>query len=190
MNLICGLGNPGYQYKSTRHNAGFEFIEILADKLSIKFEPKFHGLYGKYGQTHLLMPQTFMNLSGCSVQSLSHYFKIKPDRILIVNDELDIPSGRIQLKFGGGFAGHNGLKSIAQSLGSQDFWRLRIGISRPGDKSETANYVLSPPPPEERGEQLKALNLVFENIDLLLSGEFIELQKLLKNHNPRRECVQ
>lgn len=140
--LIVGLGNPGKKYEKNRHNIGM----ILLDTLSSNWQEKFKGFYTQETQgsskVFYLKPQTFMNLSGESVQPMAAFFKIDPKNILVVHDELDLPFGTLALKKGGGLAGHNGLKSIAAQLGTQDFLRLRIGIGRPvhGDVS---NWVLS-----------------------------------------------
>ena len=154
--LIVGLGNPGREYESTRHNVGFLWVEELArlENLGFRSEAKFHGLTAR-GQLHghevlLLKPQTFMNVSGRSVGALVQFYKISPEEMLVVHDELDLPPGVARLKMGGGHGGHNGLKDIIAHLGSRDFWRLRIGIGHPGDRSEVTNYVLNDPRREER----------------------------------------
>lgn len=154
--LIVGLGNPGAEYTETRHNAGFWFCERLAQDLGVTLshEPRFHGYVGRSREADvwLLMPQTFMNRSGQSVLALAHFYRILPNEILVVHDELDIPPGQLRLKFGGGLGGHNGLKDISARLSSNDYWRLRIGIGHPGDRNEVANYVLNRPRREEQGE--------------------------------------
>ncbi len=151
--LIVGLGNPGAEYAETRHNAGFWFCERLARELGVSFskEARFHGLAAnaRNDGVWLLMPQTFMNRSGQSVAALARFYRIKPAEILVVHDELDIPPGQLRLKFGGGLGGHNGLKDITAHLGTQDFWRLRVGIGHPGDRNEVVNFVLKPPRREE-----------------------------------------
>ena len=154
--LIVGLGNPGREYETTRHNVGFMWVDELArlHKLSFKSESKFHGLTAR-GQLHdhemlLLKPQTFMNHSGRSVVALAQFYKIEPAEMLVVHDELDLPPGVARLKMGGGHGGHNGLKDIIVHLASKDFWRLRIGIGHPGDRDEVVNYVLNDPRREER----------------------------------------
>jgi peptidyl-tRNA hydrolase, PTH1 family len=156
LRLIVGLGNPGAEYTETRHNAGFWFCERLADDLKVSFgrESRYHGWIAnaRDAGVWLLMPATFMNDSGRSVLALAHFYRILPNEILAVHDELDLPPGRAQLRLGGGLGGHNGLKSLAAHLGTQDFWRLRIGIGHPGDRNEVVNYVLKPPRKEEREE--------------------------------------
>ncbi|NNM80589.1 MAG: aminoacyl-tRNA hydrolase [Gallionella sp.] len=147
--LIVGLGNPGREYESTRHNVGFRWADELAreHKLSFNSEAKFHGLTAR-GSLHghelwLLKPQTFMNVSGRAVGSLAQFYKITPAEMLVVHDELDLPPGVARLKMGGGHGGHNGLKDIIAHLGTKDFWRLRVGIGHPGERNEVSNYVLN-----------------------------------------------
>ncbi len=151
--LIVGLGNPGAEYAETRHNAGFWFCERLARELGVSYskEARFHGLAAnaRHDGVWLLMPQTFMNRSGQSVAALARFYRINPAEILVVHDELDIPPGQLRLKFGGGLGGHNGLKDITAHLGTQDYWRLRVGIGHPGDRNEVVNFVLKPPRREE-----------------------------------------
>lgn len=153
--LIAGLGNPGRDYARTRHNAGFWWIERCAGALGIALKPeaRFFGLAGHgnstSGEVFLLQPQTFMNVSGKSVAALARFYKIEPAQILVVHDELDLAPGTARLKMGGGHGGHNGLKDIAAQLGSKDFWRLRLGVGHPGDKSQVVNYVLNPPRADE-----------------------------------------
>ncbi len=156
LRLIVGLGNPGPDYSETRHNAGFWFCERLARELGVSFtrESRYHGSVAnaRDAGVWLLMPQTFMNRSGQSVQALAHFYRIAPAEMLVVHDELDIPSGQLRLKFGGGLGGHNGLKDITAHLGTQDYWRLRIGIGHPGDRNAVIDYVLKPPRREEATE--------------------------------------
>lgn len=159
--LIVGLGNPGAEYQHTRHNAGAWLVERLARQEGIQLLPerKFHGLYGKGrigGQDcWLLIPTTFMNLSGNAVQALANFYKLTPEQILVVHDELDLPAGQAKFKFGGGHGGQNGLRDIISKLGNnQNFHRLRIGIGHPGDKSKVTGHVLGKPSQAE----LKAMN--------------------------------
>ncbi len=162
LRLIVGLGNPGAEYSKTRHNAGFWFCERLARDLGVTFarEARFHGIVGRARSENvwLLQPQTFMNNSGQAVQALMHFHRIEPAEMLVVHDELDLPPGQLRLKFGGGLGGHNGLKDISSHLGTQDYWRLRVGIGHPGDRNEVVNYVLKPPRAEERDEIEGALD--------------------------------
>lgn len=152
--LVVGLGNPGRDYTETRHNAGFWFCERLAGQLGIGLnrESRFHGVLGhsRKDAIYLLEPQTFMNRSGQAVGAVARFYRIDPAQILVVHDELDIPPGQLRVKFGGGLGGHNGLKDITAHLGTQDFWRLRIGIGHPGDRNEVVNFVLEPPRRDER----------------------------------------
>ncbi len=154
--LVVGLGNPGREYADTRHNAGFWFCERLARRLgvSLAVESRFHGLAGHVRPqgVWLLLPQTFMNRSGQAVGALARFHRIAPAEILVVHDELDIPPGQLRLKFGGGLGGHNGLKDLSAHLGTQDYWRLRVGIGHPGDRNDVVNYVLKPPRKEEQAE--------------------------------------
>lgn len=154
--LIVGLGNPGPKYAQTRHNVGFLFVDELARSKGATFRPeaKFHGevckLHLDGRELWLLKPNTFMNRSGQAVAALARFYKIPPEAILVVHDELDIPAGQLRLKKGGGHGGHNGLRDIIGQLGSREFLRLRIGIDHPGHASEVSNYVLSKAGPDER----------------------------------------
>ena len=174
--LIVGLGNPGREYDSTRHNAGFWFVDLVAKKyqVSLNLESKFFGYVGKFKHAgvdvYLLKPQTFMNLSGKSILALANFYKTLPQEILVAHDELDFEPGVIKLKLGGGVAGHNGLKDTKRVLGA-DFWRLRIGIGHPGDKNKVVDFVLKNPRLEERIEIDNALDRAITTLDLLLSGE-------------------
>ena len=154
--LIVGLGNPGAEYEATRHNAGFWLVDHLArdGQIFLRHDSKFHGLCGRVKiaglDVWLLQPQTFMNRSGLAVVALAQFYKILPDEILVVHDELDIAPGLVKLKQGGGNGGHNGLKDIQAHLSTPNFWRLRLGIGHPGNKNEVANFVLKPPRREEQ----------------------------------------
>ncbi|MCC7546734.1 MAG: aminoacyl-tRNA hydrolase [Burkholderiales bacterium] len=154
MRLVVGLGNPGAEYETTRHNAGFWWVENLAEAhgVTLRNEARFHGKLGRLkatgGECWLLEPQTFMNVSGRSVAAVANFYRIAVEEIMVVHDELDLPPGSARLKKGGGTAGHNGLKDIARHLGP-DFWRLRIGIGHPGDRADVASFVLRPPRKEE-----------------------------------------
>lgn len=147
MYLIVGLGNPGPKYVGNRHNIGFLVVDHLADDLGVSFREKFKGLVGKGSlrgeDVILLKPMTFMNLSGESVQKAMAFYKIPPENVIVVHDELDLEEGTIRIKQGGGTAGHNGLKSMVQHCGGPDFVRIRYGIGRPRGGQATANYVLS-----------------------------------------------
>jgi len=154
--LIAGLGNPGREHERDRHNVGFWLVAQFAaqQRVTLAKDAKYHGLVARLtrpdGEVWLVLPQTYMNLSGKSVGGLARYFKISPEEILVVHDELDFAPGVSKMKLGGGVAGHNGLKDISAALGSQNFWRLRIGIGHPGDRNRVADYVLSSPLPPDR----------------------------------------
>lgn len=147
--LIVGLGNPGSQYERTRHNCGFRAIDILADQLNCKIDKcKFQGLYGQVikdgRKLFLLKPQTYMNLSGISVLQLSSYFNIPPQRIIVMFDDISLPPGRLRIRSDGSAGGHNGIKSIIEQLGSQDFPRVKIGVgAKPTPEQDLADWVLS-----------------------------------------------
>ena len=171
MYIIAGLGNPTREYEKTRHNVGFEVIDVLADRLGTTVEEKkFKGCYGRGiigGQKVLLLkPQTFMNLSGQCVQPLLAWHKIRPDQLVVVHDELDIPAGELRFKKGGGNAGHNGLKSITQLLGTPDFYRLRIGIGRPPQKGDVINWVLGRPCSEDADKIRTATDKALEVLEI------------------------
>ncbi|MBP7524793.1 MAG: aminoacyl-tRNA hydrolase [Propionivibrio sp.] len=150
--LVVGLGNPGAEYEDNRHNLGFWFVDRLARDLKVSLAPqgKFFGHVGRLDDLWLLKPSTFMNRSGQAVVALARFYKIMPDEILVVHDELDLQPGVIRLKQGGGNGGHNGLKDIQAHLTTPDFWRLRLGIGHPGERNEVVNYVLRAPRREEQ----------------------------------------
>lgn len=155
--LIVGLANPGAKYEETRHNAGEWLINELARmyNVSLKEEAKYFGKVAKIntaqGEVRLLVPTTFMNLSGKAVGALANFYRIKPEEILVAHDELDLPPGSVKLKKGGGHGGHNGLKDIIAALGNnKEFYRVRIGIGHPGHKDLVAAYVLGKPAPQEK----------------------------------------
>lgn len=156
MRLVVGLGNPGPEYAATRHNAGAWFVERLAEKtgIGLRTESRFQGNVGRIGvegkDCWLLLPLTYMNASGRSVSALARFYKIDPEQILVVHDELDLPPGIPRLKRGSGVAGHNGLKDIGAHLGTRDFWRLRLGIGHPGERAAVVDYVLHAPRREEQ----------------------------------------
>jgi len=154
LTLIVGLGNPGPTYARTRHNAGFELVDELARRAgaSLRHEARHQGELARVSiggtDVWLLKPMTFMNLSGQSVRSVAGFYRIPPRSILVAHDELDFPPGVVRLKEGGGAGGHNGLRDLIAQLGD-DFWRLRLGIGRPGDRDAVLNYVLGRPPAAE-----------------------------------------
>src|ERR671922_673185 len=152
--LVAGLGNPGRGYERTRHNIGFLVADELARRHDGSFRSKFNGQLAEVRldglRLALLKPETYMNVSGKSVAAARKFFKVDPGDLLIVHDDVDLATGRLQARLGGGLAGHNGLRSIASGLGTQDFLRLRIGVGRPerGDPRPVADYVLSDFEPE------------------------------------------
>ncbi|MEM1081848.1 MAG: aminoacyl-tRNA hydrolase [Pseudomonadota bacterium] len=168
--LVAGLGNPGSKYAQTRHNAGFWFIEALADRVSAALSPnrKLKGLAARSSwqgmELVLLKPDTFMNDSGQSLRAAMAYYRIAGDRVLIAHDELDLSPGTARLKWGGGHGGHNGLRSSFSHLSTQDFWRLRIGIGHPGLASQVTPWVLSRAP---RGEQRRMDESIQRSVEVM-----------------------
>jgi len=176
--LIVGLGNPGANYQDTRHNAGYWFVDRVARShgVTLRNESKFHGLMGMANiagvEVRLLQPMTFMNRSGRSVAAVSRYFDILPEQILVVHDELDLPPGQVRLKQGGGHAGHNGLRDLMSALGSRDFWRLRVGIDHPGDRSRVVDYVLNRPGRDEARAIEDSLEQAEESLADVIAGRY------------------
>lgn len=189
--LVVGLGNPGSEYQHTRHNVGFWWVDAAAQALRTRLvaERAYFGLAARAlhdGATvWLLQPQTFMNLSGKSVAALARFFKITPQEILVVHDELDLPPGQMRLKLGGGHAGHNGLRDIVAQLGSADFWRLRLGIGHPGTREEVADYVLRKPVPAERDLIERAVGESIATLELLLGARMEQAMMKLHVRPPR-----
>ncbi len=169
LQFIVGLGNPGPEHLLTRHNAGFWFVDALAHAHGQRFRShaKFHGEVCRVevagSELTLLKPTTFMNRSGLAVRALADYHKIPAQQILIAHDELDLPSCALRFKFGGGHGGHNGLRDVIPNIGAE-FWRLRIGIGHPGDKSQVLDYLLRPAPVQEID---RLLDCVHEAVKLL-----------------------
>lgn len=163
--LIVGLGNPGREYEKTRHNCGFRALDILADNLGCKVDKlKFQGLYGQVNyngtKVFLLKPQTFMNLSGRSVLQLSAYFNIPPQNIIVLFDDISLEPGRLRIRANGSAGGHNGIKSIIQEVGSQEFPRVKIGVgAKPNPNYDLADWVLSTFSANEE----KALSVALDN---------------------------
>lgn len=175
ISLIVGLGNPGTEYAQTRHNAGFWYIERLAQRygISLKSESRFHGWTGR-GQieghdVRLLLPSTFMNRSGQAVVPMAKFFQVTADQLLIAHDELDLASGVIRLKSGGGHGGHNGLRDIVPHLGAE-FHRLRIGIGHPGHRDKVTGHVLGKAPTAEQALLDQALDEALRLTDLIVAG--------------------
>lgn len=169
--LVAGLGNPGEQYARTRHNAGFWFLNALAEREGAKFAAKFHGHFAATPRCRLLRPAVFMNESGRAVAAARAYFRLPPESILVAHDEADLPPGAARLKFGGGDAGHNGLADITRALGGGGYWRLRLGVGkRPG--GDIADYLLSRAPQEEREKIEGAIARALEVSPQMLAGEW------------------
>ncbi|MDN0076630.1 aminoacyl-tRNA hydrolase [Crenobacter sp. SG2303] len=183
--LIAGLGNPGPEYARTRHNAGFWLLDELAWQLKATFksESKFFGEVARAntpaGEVWLVKPMTYMNLSGQAVVALARFYKILPDEILVVHDELDLDPGVARYKQGGGHGGHNGLKDIIAKLGSPNFWRLRLGIGHPGERNEVVNFVLKKPRSEEQEQIDGAILRALDTLPTVLSGDFAAAMKML-----------
>jgi peptidyl-tRNA hydrolase, PTH1 family len=188
--LVAGLGNPGRNYANTRHNAGFWFADALAAKLGATFatEAKFAGDVAKSGDVRIVKPTTYMNLSGRSVATMARFFGVAPEAILVAHDELDLKSGEAKMKFGGGHAGHNGLRDIHAQLGSADYWRLRIGIGHPRDseltQQEVVDYVLKPPRPDEATAIERALDRALAAWPAIASGDMERAMMALHTRPP------
>lgn len=172
--LVVGLGNPGPDYAGTRHNAGFAVAELLAERVGGRFKAH-HGradvVEGRLAglPVVLVKPKSYMNESGGPVTSVSGFFKVPVDRLVVVHDELDLDFGRLRVKVGGGDGGHNGLKSLRRSLGSGEFARVRVGIGRPPGRQEPADYVLRPFAPTERRELPFHLDRAADAVESLLT---------------------
>ena len=183
--LIIGLGNPGKDYQEHRHNAGFWFVESLAFLNESKFtsQSKFFGETASFSlnsqKVFLLKPQTFMNNSGGSVNSFLKYHSISSEEILVAHDELDLPVGSVKIKLGGGHGGHNGLRDIIKALGTNNFYRLRIGIDHPGSKDEVVDYVLRAPNKSELSTLEESMKSAIKIVDLLAIGNFDDAMKAL-----------
>ncbi len=185
LRLIVGLGNPGAEHLRTRHNAGFWFVDALAQRAGVRF-----GLESKlFGETckldiagrpvWLLKPATFMNLSGKSVAAALRYWKIEPEEMLVVHDELDLPTGAARLKFDGGHGGQNGLRDITRLLGHGKYHRLRIGIGHPGHKDRVTSWVLGKPGQDDEASILRAISDADDVLPLAVAGDFNEAMKRL-----------
>ena len=175
--LAAFFGNPGLKYARNRHNAGRLAAQALPFYQSLSWQKKFNGLYAQNEGIHFLMPENYMNCSGISVQAAASFFKIKIEEIIVVHDELELPLGCISLKFSGGLGGHNGLRSMKDSFGSADFWRLRIGIDRPV-KGEVYDWVLSD---FSNAEQETLIPAIDAAANLLMQTLTCEPETLLKD---------
>jgi peptidyl-tRNA hydrolase, PTH1 family len=189
LKLIVGLGNPGSEYSETRHNAGFWFLDRLAAdyRASFSADRKYHGdtarLVADGIDYRLLKPQTYMNKSGRAVQAVSAYYNIRPEEILVVHDEIDLDTGVVRLKQGGGHGGHNGLRDIIEQIGSKDFVRLRLGVGHPGHSSQVHNYVLQRPGNEERRLLDTAMTDALAVMPLVMQGEMNKAMSRLHTIN-------
>ena len=189
LRLIVGLGNPGAEHLRTRHNAGFWFVDMLADRLGMRFglESKLFGETAKVEiagrSVWLLKPSTFMNLSGKSVAAALRYWKIEPEEALLAHDELDLPPGTARLKFDGGHGGQNGLRDTMRLLGHGKFHRLRIGIGHPGHKDKVTPWVLGKPGRDDEAMILRAIDDAIGVLPLAVAGDFNEAMKRL--HTPQ-----
>ena len=190
--LFVGLGNPGPEYENTRHNAGFWWIDALAQSLKVSptMDKSYHGAVARTavdGQTvWLLKPQTFMNLSGKSVGALARFFKISPQEILVAYDELDIPPGEVKLKLGGSRGTHNGLRDIFDQLGTGDFWRLRLGIGHPGVKSEVIHWVLKKPSLDHRIAIDQSIDRALKALPNFVAGDMDSATRQVHTSKPPR----
>ncbi len=191
--LVAGLGNPGSQHAADRHNAGFWLLDELARRAGSSFhaESKFFGeicevsLAGS--RLRLLKPQTYMNRSGLSVAALAHFFKFEVDEILIVHDEIDIPSGELRVKQGGGHGGHNGLRDIIQHLSSLGFARVRIGVGHPGQKDHVKDFVLHAPGRDEEALIRTSIDKALDYLPKLVDGHFAEAMNALHRRTHREQ---
>lgn len=184
--LIVGLGNPGPEYEQTRHNAGFWFIEELARTFSapLTADSKYQGITARlaapYQDVRLLMPTTFMNRSGFSVGAMATFFKVTPEQILVVHDELDLAPGIARFKQGGGHGGHNGLRDIIRALGNNNnFHRLRIGIGHPGHKDRVTPHVLGKPPAADREAINKSIDDSVRAVERALTAGWLDAKQYL-----------
>lgn len=190
--LLVGLGNPGPEYEDTRHNAGWWWIDRVAQDLRVTLHPErtYFGLTGRATvegrPLWLLKPTTYMNRSGQAVAALARFFKIAPGEILVAHDELDLPPGDARLKQGGGHAGHNGLRDIHAQLGSADYWRLRLGIGHPGVKAEVANWVLRKPSADQRDAIDRAVDRAARALPWLLAGDVAKATAAIHTSQPPR----
>ena len=185
--LIIGLGNPGPEYTATRHNAGFWLVDRLADKQGGRFthEKKFSAELARVNlfdkDCRLLKPQTFMNNSGLAAQAIMNFFKIEPDEVLVAHDEIDFEPGKVRLKNGGGHAGHNGLRDIISTIGSNQFLRLRIGVGHPGQKEMVIGSVLSRPSQKEMQLIDEAIEQALDIMPYIMDGEINKAMTILNS---------
>lgn len=183
--LIVGLGNPELRYQDTRHNLGFWFIDRLTDLhgVNLTYESKFLGDVGKLmigiSELRLLKPNTYVNRSGQSISALAKYFAIPTSKILLIHDELDLAVGKVRLKYGGGHAGHNGIRDTIKALGTQDFWRLRVGIDKPVHKDRMLDYVLGRPSASDSIAIGYAIDISIAHLPHIVAGDFNQVMNEL-----------
>ncbi len=193
--LIVGLGNPGKEHELDRHNAGFWFVDLLAESFGARFkeERKFNADLCRIqignNEVRLLKPMTYMNRSGQSIQAVCNYFKIAPTEVLVVHDELDLPTGVARLKRGGGHGGHNGLRSVVAQIG-RDFFRLRLGVGHPGNRDMVIDYVLSRPSAAEEGELREAISEAVGVMPILLGHGDERAMTRLHTRNGQAESAE
>ncbi len=192
--LVVGLGNPGPEHLLTRHNAGFWFADMLAERYSLTFhhESKFYAEIARLNaegmDCYVCKPMTFMNNSGQAVQAIAAFYKLKPEEILVVHDDIDLAAGVVRVKTGGGHGGNNGLRDIIEKLGTNDFSRIRLGIGHPGDSSQVVNYVLCKPSAEDQEKILDAVSEVMMLLPQIINGE---IQKAMTElHTKQKQATE
>ncbi len=184
ISLIAGLGNPGVKYQNNRHNAGFWFIDYLADTHQAQFKSHTRlksaicniTLSGRL--VRLIKPNMFMNVSGQALAAVVHFYKLNMEQVLVVHDEIDFETAKIRIKYGGGHGGHNGLLDIIRHLG-KDFWRLRLGVGHPGSKDKVASYVLADPNTDERLAIVSCFSRLSTLVEDMVAGEFQKAMEIL-----------
>ena len=190
LKLIVGLGNPGSEHIQTRHNAGFWFLDSLAERLSLNFvlDKKFQSELCRYQNDNLdcllCKPQTYMNDSGKAVQALIKFYKIPVNKILIVRDEIDLDDGNLRFKIGGGHGGNNGVRDIIEKVGDPNFSRLRIGIGRPGSVDKVVSYVLNKPNNDDTENILSGISVIIDEYQNLFQGK---IEELMNKNNKRNK---
>ena len=193
--LFAGLGNPGPEYAQTRHNVGFWLVDAAARwvRLSFRREARFQGEVCRYSEDgrecRLLKPLTYMNLSGDSVAALVRFYRIPTEQILVAHDDLDLPPGSVRLKRGGGDGGHNGLKDITAKLGSNDYYRFRIGIGHPGSRELVTPYVLGRPSPDDLRQLEAGVDTALQLLPRLLDGEMTQVMNELNRRRPKPDVA-
>jgi len=175
MRVVAGLGNPGIEYRETRHNVGFVLVDMLAQEWKLDFKPKYQGLFAETvweeERVFLLKPQTYMNLSGRAVKELLGFYKVPMANFLVIHDDMDLPVGRIRLRQRGSSGGHNGIRSVIAETGTEEFWRLKVGIGRPPAAWDPARFVLAPFGADEIKSLEEALGRAVAAVKLWLRGE-------------------